>query len=246
LEHEVSHLQAISDKYDPIIARHQAIVSELTLKAEQLGIQLPTIIELSDPADDKKEQKKSDARKQGKPTPKTKDAVDDSMEVELTESYLEHTGKLSKAVGEKNVAISKINSLASDKFDFFFNLQLAQATTPDNYTTPDTIPLTKLTPLASEIKGEKQHGKKSLIKLGPGPVIVLPDYTTTFKDDVTDCFGDVLVDQSIYTLIVLSCYAGPEQNATQFTNNWTGWSKIPLVQFMYRDPNLVDTLNQQS
>lgn len=253
LENEVNTMEQIAEKYDPIIVESYDRLMSMRISFERMSF-VP-FCQMTNPPTTSAEQKEfnaeykalqdkvkgaeGDAKKTAKeeldilmgyfrqigfiPTTTDPNALQTtvpptSKEVQAgyNQEYSSVNDVYANAWKEKEKAEISIRSTTVDAFSFLFNLRLAEQVTAGNY----------LQPTRFNVR-ESVTGK-------PWPV---HDYMAPFGPEATDNFGNTLIPDHDYSVVVLSVSEAPGATASRFLNNWTGNSEV-VAEFTYTVPKV--------
>jgi hypothetical protein len=141
LEEEINQLQAISDKFDPAIAKYEAEIEELNMTIEQQAS-----------AEDGDSAQAATAGKGAKKS----SAANSPFELLATAK-----ANLAEAIKSRNDAITEIKTNRTSNFSFYFNLKLAEQVSAGNYLTA------KKTGVTSDVTGNPNANVGYIATFGP-------------------------------------------------------------------------------
>lgn len=252
LEHEVTRLHEIADEFDPVIDESYNKMLNMRMSFERIGF-TPTCQTTNPPTTSKQqaeynaeyrdllekqknangEEKKlfsamikvmqSDFKrigfipdtKGGTPVLQTTSpATTAAQQATYNTGYNKVNDGYVTALEEKNKALKDIEHHTADNFSFIFNLRLAEQVSPGNYLLPTKYDVKE------NVTGYQYPVHKFIAPFGP---------------EATDNFGNPLIPDHEYLVVVLSISIAPEQNLSTFVNNWTGDSPV-VAHFKYTEP----------
>jgi len=206
LEEKIAALEAISEKYDPLIAETEAAILNVASQIEALENSIKTLsVKASEKTTPQLKGKKSLQKVD-------KDVLNQEKEKlkKLQADYHQYQASLADNIAAKQMALNS-KAVSSESPGFIFNLTIAEQIPAGNYISAISYPIG--TPDADSLTQYFCYAT-----IGP---------------DTTDIFGNLLVDGAAYHLFVLSIADVEEENQTMFVNALSEISMTSSNPFIY-------------